>query len=221
MVVVGLVVLILGLWGYSSFFERDVLLSPSCGDEVCAVGEVCPEDCLSTVCLDKEKKDIIDTIWENRKPFLLQEIQVRSQTVPTALYDIQWFTKDVLEAASYCKDYEYLDELAGLYLYAYDTLQEQDTYIYRNLVGGDGRKTLRSLTPSAKMWVDSEGDEVILESSQFLYTVAKLINAIAGIDSSERTGTMNDLITRFVPVIMTDHYERWVFGEPGVFQVTG
>ena len=111
-----------------------------------------------------------------------------------------------------------LDDLAEVYLTAYYSLELENQYLYY-YIPGHPRETWLSLDPSAYMWVDTNGVESILVSSQFLYAVADLINAILDISPADRTANMNDLITNYAPVIITDHYERWIYDDQGIFQV--
>lgn len=178
--------------------------------------------------IEPEFKDIIDTIWKNRKEYLINYMHSSltnkdSQT----LYVMQVYTNNLLKYAYYCGNYKILDDLAKLYLIAYYYLELKYDYIYFYLPEEHNRKTILPLNPPAWMWVDnkfdSDGDEIemVLCSSQFLYLVSSAINLFLDIDESQRTQNMNELIERFSPIIINDHYFRWIYADQGIFQVRG
>ena len=77
------------------------------------------------------------------------------------------------------------------------------------------------LDPPARMWLTGDGQEIILISSQFLYLVARAIDLFLDIEPANRTQNMNDLIALYSPVIVNDHYWRWIYYDEGAFQVQG
>jgi|GEM_PF-2773598 len=178
----------------------------------------------SKTCLSPEFKYMIDRLWQNRKQYFINNINLLSSTGNTnILYNIQGYTNNLLKYADYHDDYEILDGLAEVYLTAYDQLTLATEYTY-SYIPGQPKYTTLPLDPPALMWINTAGDpdrEIILHSSQFLYAVADAINAILDIDESGRTTNMNELITNYVPVLLNDHYKRWIFADQGIFQVKG
>ena len=172
--------------------------------------------------LDPEYKQILQTIWANRKQYLTDNLNNGLAANNTnSLYNTQGYTNNLLKYAHYCQDYAILDGLAELYLVAYNHLDLRTTYWYYYLPTYGRGPTELTLDPPARMWTTSIDTEVILHSSQFLYAVANAINIILDVDSAQRTANMNNLISTYVPVLLVDHYQRWVFGAQGMFQVAG
>lgn len=162
---------------------------------------------------------IIDDIWRFQKPLLAREIQASlSQRNTQVLYDIQGFTNVLLEYAASSGKRGLVNELSELYATALGHLKLEKTYVYYYFPGHP-RKSTHPLEPRAMMWAGPDG-EVVLCVSQFLYLVSRAVNVILDIPEDERTENMNALIVRYAPVLRS-HYDRWVFGNPGVFQVTG
>ncbi len=136
---------------------------------------------------------------------------------PTLLYNVQLYTSNVARAARLLEDAEMIETLAGIYLPAYDGLTEHSDYLFYYWPDADYLSSQPLSTP-ARMWLDASGVEVILESSQFLYAVAYLINAM--LDLPEQTASMESFITAWAPVLIEDHYQRWIFTSTP-FQLSG
>lgn len=141
------------------------------------------------------------------------------------LYNIQLWTNNLLQAAFNQKDYGILDSLSRLYFEAYKQLQQPEYYV-ANL--GNTLDSFR-LEGKYKMWLEQEKfiyetdtinykREVLLNSTQFAYVVSNAINFISQLP--ERTAYMDSLLY-YVPVLIKDHYERWIFGKEGSFQMQG
>jgi hypothetical protein len=73
------------------------------------------------------------------------------------------------------------------------------------------------------MWLDKQspvGQEVILDSSQYLYLLSDVVSIIVDIEKDKRTPMMREALNKFIPLLM-EHYQRWIFIKPGPFQVRG
>ena len=72
---------------------------------------------------------ILDTIWQNRKGYLADNTRLGLQASNLqVLYNAQGWTNNLLIWAAHRDDYRKLDELAGIYLIAYDYLEPTDVY---------------------------------------------------------------------------------------------
>jgi hypothetical protein len=143
--------------------------------------------------MDKEKFDILKTIWANRRDDLKAALASVQNGSGVALYNAQVYTQNLLRYAEGCHDLVLLDELADYLLVAFEHLTDLGSH---------------------QTWVDQGGDELpTLHISQFLYEVAVAIDAIAALPAQVRTQAMNDLLA-YAPVVLEDHYRRWIFEEP-------
>lgn len=142
------------------------------------------------------------------------------------LYNIQVWTNNLLEAAYHQKDYGIIDSLSKLYFEAYKQLQTPE-YYYNNL--GNELDSFK-LNGKYKMWLEdgtfTEDSltteykrEILLNSTQFTYVLANTINIICRLP--ERTAYMDSMLHYYTPILIHDHYERWIFGKEGSFQMQG
>ena len=168
-------------------------------------------------------------VWRNRKQYFINSIHSNlTAQDPYVLYNTQLYNNNLLRYAAAAGDAAILDELAEMAFTSYAYLQERTQYVYYYWPGY-ARESVHDLETPAKMWTGNPasttngalGAEVTLVSSQWLYFVSNLVNRILDLPVGERTANMNALLTQFVPVILTDHYQRWVFAGQGIFQVKG
>jgi hypothetical protein len=169
-----------------------------------------------------KKWEMILTIWQNEKHKFTEGVKnnLENRDLANSLYNVQTQTNSLLRAAAQAKQHGILDDLAKLLLLPYNYLEMKDSYVYHYLPGKPRTFSLPLASPS-RMWVDRAGEEVVLDTAQFLYLISKAVHLFLDIPKSDRSASMNDLIAKFVPLVMKDHYERWIFDEPGVFQVAG
>ena len=137
-----------------------------------------------------------------------------------ALYAYQINTNNLLMAAVDDGQYDVLDAIAGHILSTYDFLETKSDYLFDYIPGQEPITRLPLMVP-AKMWVGVDGREDVLASGQFLYLTARAIHAFVDIDEKFRTENMRQVVRKFTPILVQDHYERWVFGKQGIFQVNG
>ncbi|MBP9014448.1 MAG: hypothetical protein KBG22_12650 [Smithella sp.] len=170
---------------------------------------------------EQQYHEQIHQLWNQKKTQYIEMLK-KSGEDPTILYNIQAETNNLLKYAGYCQKYELIDELSSLYLKALDTLIITDQYHYAYYPGSP-RLSVHRLDKKYRMWVDSQkpiGQEIILESSQFLYLLSDLVSIIADIREDKRTPAMKNAIAKFIPLLI-EHYDRWIFNTPGPFQVRG
>ena len=162
---------------------------------------------------------IINDIWQFHKPLLMKRIHANLPNGNTqVLYNTQGYTNVLLEYATSSGNHGLVDDLSELYLAAHGYLKLKNTYVYYYFPG-QPRKSTHPLDPPARMWAGPDGESVLCVS-QFLYLVSRTVNVILDIPEGERTENMNALIAEYAPVLKS-HYDRWVFADQGIFQVTG
>jgi len=168
-------------------------------------------------------------IWKNRKQYFINSIRNSFGVLdPYVLYNVQVYTNNHLRYAAATGDAATLDEFAEVFLTSLDYIREETRYVYYYWPGYP-RESVHDLETPARMWTGDPaltengevGVESVLVSSQFLYAVANLINAILDLPADQRTARMNEFISRFAPVVLVDHYDRWIFANQGIFQVRG
>jgi hypothetical protein len=141
--------------------------------------------------LSAKIRRIVEDAWNARKQDISDYIDYSFGVNDSAvvLHDLEFWTISLLRYAACSKNYAIVDDLAGLYLQAH-------TYY------GAGR------------WETSEkgGDEDTLWSAQYGFNMTVAINAILDIPPGDRTTNMNNFLTTYVPVMLTDHLDRWING---------
>jgi hypothetical protein len=93
---------------------------------------------------------------------------------PQVVYNIQQITAAPLQAAINCSDGRMLDSLAELYSLPFSHLKANPS--------GD------------LMWLDQTNREIVLDSTQFIFAAAKLLNAIAHVEPGRRTPAMANFL---------------------------
>ena len=245
---IGIAFLLIAL-GWMSVLQGTITGKTShgtCPNRICDSSEqytTCPQDCSEPVCnnnnqcegsengfncpsdcpglgISPEFNNFIVTNWENQKLKLTNNIvSMSTKRNPQVLYNTQRNTNTLLEYAANVQNVNILEELAALYLGAFEHLEEVDTYRYYK--AGSPYYEILSLPQNTKMWVDDSipAHEDILSSSQFLYAVSRMINILVSLPPDQRTKTMEDFIATYAPVVK-DHYERWIFSDK-IFGVIG
>lgn len=148
--------------------------------------------------------DQIHGIWAKSKNSMNLNFQksVASGDV-YALYNIEVATNNLLRYAGSRHDVDILDDIAQLYLAAFPYLK-YDKKGYQVWI------FTSSTTRVAKENPKSLGGEVMLCSVQFLYAVSSLIDFVAQVSPEKRKPAMKEAVEKFTPVIIRDHYLRWI-----------
>lgn len=84
----------------------------------------------------------------------------------------------------------------------------------------DRRVSEARLDRSHEMWVGADGVESVLYSAMYLAGATDLARTVAGLPEIARTPDLTEF-SRAVSTLALDHYRRWVFGPPGIWQVRG
>ncbi|MCC7299565.1 MAG: hypothetical protein IT583_00605 [Verrucomicrobia bacterium] len=235
-------------WSMTAIFSAAVFLAvvvSASSAVVFSIVSVPPAVVLATPSVQPEVRSVINNVWKNNRQYLIDQISTYvngdgSTSESYTLYDMGTFTGSLLYYAKVTGDRQLLDELAEVYLAAFPKLatnMSQYVYSYWPAYHGvSNNLSVHALSPPASMWIDtpkmvdgvSIGAEDVLPSAQFVYQLAQMCNAIADIPPAERGGYshLNTFITNYVPVILNDHYKRWIFAantatSKGVFGVHG
>lgn len=162
---------------------------------------------------------IIHDIWLNKQSEFVSRIETElTDTESTVLYDIQAETINLLQYACTKKDYSLMNEIAGVYNVAYSKL----ALIQRKEVSNASNSRIHcevNFDQQRYAWTTGADQESVLNSSQFLYAVAKTVNHAVSL-SADTLNTYPDLaylVSHYTPVLK-DHYHRWLF-EDQTFQV--
>ena len=179
-----------------------------------------------SLCSDANYVGQIRKLWNGISPELSKWAEgkgyvadgfVRSH--PYELYDIQLHTINLLRYTAYCNDRPILDSLLTLYSKCFVTLQKSDKYHFFYYPGSP-RLSVHNLNKKHLMWLNKEGQEIILYSSQFLYAVSEALVEISQVPHRSRSTSMVQFAID-ARKILQDHYLRWCFEVPGPFQVRG
>jgi hypothetical protein len=118
---------------------------------------------------------------------------------PGVIFDVQEVTANALKAAENCRDIGMIDTLATLYAIPFGHLQADRNGDMVWLANADDATGMQKLNY-----------EVVLDSSQFIYATAKLINIIAHTDYSLWTPAMKTFISQAPEQQLIAHLDRWL-----------
>lgn len=146
----------------------------------------------------------------------------------TRIYDIQTWTNPLMESAFALKEYSILDSLAALYLKAYPSLKEMETYYFLYNEQIDTiifNRPMKLWTNNIKRIIDSSevflDEELPLNSSQFSFLLSRFIHLAIKDDECLKFNNIDSLITTYYPVLIDDHYKRWILEDYDFFQLKG
>lgn len=154
-----------------------------------------------------------DGLWTGFKK-IRRDSGLNAANYPQVLYDQQLLTQPLFEYAARKNNLDVVNDIVELCLLALNTLKSQSTYRYFD---AGGYKTL-PLPQSRRMWIDSEGTEIVLDSAQFLGYVARIIGKLIDVPTDKRSAGMNRFLDEF-PSIAVEHFERW--STDRIFEVSG
>ncbi len=138
---------------------------------------------------------------------------------PYELYDIQLHTSNLLRYSIRDKDLATFESLLRLYSDVFQTLKESNQYKFYYYPGFP-RQSIQPLDKPYEMWLNADGAEIILCSSQFLYAVSEALVFICSLDPSTRSSLMTEFAVQSINILKS-HYSRWCFAQAGPFQVRG
>ncbi|MCA9602698.1 MAG: hypothetical protein KC417_11765 [Myxococcales bacterium] len=188
--------------------------------------------CAPAEVADPALRERIHAAWDLARPAIAASLDTQAlRQNPYPIYNAQLQTANLLFYADYHQDADLLESLAAVYDLAFDALTTTDVAFYYNAVDGDGvtiPKSVATLPAPTRMWVYPAetgfpiGREDVLSSAQFLYAVARVVRI--GTEMHEPSPALRAFITRAVPILVHDHYLRWLVRAPnlpGAFQVKG
>lgn len=132
----------------------------------------------------------------------------------TNLYNIETYTHNLLKYALKRNQIGKLDSLSNLFLTAYATSEYTEMFYARVCPDATGSTNI-NLGRKYRYWL-LEGEENVLRSSQYLALVAEAINGFVKIPVADRTTKMNEVLEKYIPLIVKDHLMRWIDGPPNV-----
>ena len=134
------------------------------------------------------------------------------------LYYLELWTYDLMRAAIAEHKIPICNALLKLYESALNDLVTASSYKYfYDPRSNDQRVSEHPLPKNARLWVNEDGTEVVLNSSQFLFLLASTTRNL--LQSGRLDEEAQEFIHRAAPVVQ-EHLLRWVKGDK-IFQVAG
>lgn len=134
------------------------------------------------------------------------------------LYYLELWTYDLMRAAISERQLAVRDGLLSIYGRALDDLVSVSSYKYYYDPRTDEQRVSEHPLPAAtRLWLNQDGIEDVLDSSQFLFLLAATTRHL--LQSADQNQQTQDFVRRAAPVVQ-DHLLRWVLSDK-VFQVTG
>jgi hypothetical protein len=175
----------------------------------------------------------LSAAWKQLEPGMRAQMSAElAKQNTTVLYNTQLTTANLLIHAEYTRDVETIEALASLYDLAFDALVVRTAalYYYATPPGASApvRESVWALPKPTRMWTRpatagfSVGPETVLDVAQFLYAVSRVVRIAA--EMPDPPAALVSFTERVVPVILEDHYLRWIDrapGKPGSFQTRG
>ncbi len=167
---------------------------------------------------DREK--ILAQIWNNNKA-RQRNLFTSASFTPFVLYNFQIIAHPLLDYAVANRRPGYLDDIAGISLLALDKLQTVNKYWYfTGDYSANSGYALLPLSKSRRLWLEANGKESVLASSQFIYLISHEIRLFTEA-GSEATPAMNRVISSYLPIVL-DQMDHWNSGDnDGIWQVIG
>lgn len=149
-------------------------------------------------------ENILLDIWGNTKSIYEKKLNSLNNKNTDGLYYTQSQTNNLLRYAFNQKNYEVLNQLAEVYLIAYDKL---DSVTFKKV----GRYCSVTFSDPQPLWLAGENSEVVLNSAQFLYVISQTIHyaSVVPADTLVKYASIKTLVDKYVPVLKS-HYTRWL-----------
>lgn len=166
-------------------------------------------------------KGIVLSLWNKRKNGLQSKVlNSLSAGKTVVLYNFQDETTFLTNWAFSNKEYLVVDEVIEIYL---STLKFVTTSKFISMKIGRNRKDL-TLKENCSYWQDSSIKslpkiELLLNSSQYMFGAAKMLNNISQVIPNNRTSKMKLFLEKFSSLVLNNHYLRWTLGNTKFFQV--
>lgn len=159
----------------------------------------------------------VPALWATEQANLADLVERTAYSPPT-LYQLQDRLGLFLNFAFRTGNTAYVDQALALLQGALAFAPVRQTYVYDP--GGAGTPFEGPMVPARRVWVDANGRESLLHSSQFLYLLSRTVKEISARPVSARTTAMRNFLAAYAPVVR-DHLLHWLFSPQGMFQVKG
>lgn len=144
---------------------------------------------------------------------------LKSHSLSPAADLLQGRTQDLLREAIASGHDELADAILELWMKPFSTLSRRSEVLVYYQTSHE-RLSPAKLDGEHELWVGADGIENVLYTAIYLAGASDIIGAIARRPPEKRTAAMNGFAQRAVPVAL-DHYIRWIFGPPRIWQVRG
>jgi hypothetical protein len=192
-------------------------------EQIChpLVGEVSKDLNHSGLPEDAARWAAAERIWRQSSAATKEEVQsmLRGGGLSPAVDTIQGLTNDLLREAIRHNRRELAADLLGLWTMPFSTVSHRDKVLSYYVTDSQriGDAVFQRPHP---MWVGSDGFETVLYSAIYLAGATDVAKAIVDLPAASRSEQMSDFVIR-VGGLSLDHYLRWSFGPPGIWQVNG
>jgi hypothetical protein len=161
----------------------------------------------------------IEARWPQLMAYMKAYIKANARRSNIDLYHVELWTYDLMRAAIEEKRFDIRDDLLGLYTSQFESLVEVSTYkyLYDPRAWPFGRTTVRPLPAKTRLWLNDNGLEEVLASSQFLYLISSTARLLS--QAGQTDGPAGAFVSQAIPIVQS-HALRWV-RDDAVFEVTG
>lgn len=134
------------------------------------------------------------------------------------LYYFELWTYDLMRAAIAEEQRAIRDQLLSLYVSVFDDLVTVSSYKYYYDPRSDEQRLSEHPLPSAtRLWLNQDGIEDVLDSSQFIFLLAATTRHL--LQSDDQSQETQNFVKSAAPLVR-DHLLRWILRDK-VFQVRG
>lgn len=163
----------------------------------------------------------IENLWAVEARSIEDDIEnmLKSQSLSPAADLLQGRTQDLLREAIEAGHDELADAILGPWMKPFSTLSRRSEILVYYQTPHE-RLSPAKLDGEHELWVGSDGIENVLYTAIYLAGASDIIGAIARRPPEKRTAAMTVFAERAAPVAL-DHYLRWIFGPPRIWQVQG
>ncbi|MCA9601053.1 MAG: hypothetical protein KC417_03450, partial [Myxococcales bacterium] len=149
------------------------------------------------------RRAAIDSQWKEARPWIAAYAADYSRG-PQRLYDTQVLVSNFVSLASQKGDKRWLLDLLGIHQFAATHLETTSSISMR-------RVGTTHLSRPMRLWKNSEEQEIVLSSAQFLYAVSMLLHDAAAVDGVRGTEESERFLETYLDVVVRDHLFRWIW----------
>jgi hypothetical protein len=163
----------------------------------------------------------VERLWTESASEVNEDVKKSLQTgsISSVADIIQGRTQDLLREAIVADRTALVSEFLKLWTLPIDALKwHRDVLVY--YLTPQDRLSKVTLARPHEMWIDRDGIENVLYSAIYLAGAMDIVATIARKSPDVRSAQMTEFARR-VSGVAADHYRRWAFGPPGIWQVRG